>query len=136
MYSKIVVGLDGSKSSWVAFAQSVALAKKFGSQLLIVSVLPFADDVEARKQFMALRKRFSLIQQKALKICSNKRVKRKSFLLEGEAGEEILDFSVKEKANLIVVGRWRDAVYGRFLFGKVSYYLVERAKVPVLVVKS
>ncbi|NUN11725.1 universal stress protein [Candidatus Micrarchaeota archaeon] len=135
MYSCILVGLDGSKESWKALDQAIAIGKNFKSKLIVASVIPFASDAPVRKEFMALRRKFSRELEKAISMAKKKRVSAKPLLLDGEAGEELLDAAVKNKCDLIVVGRERSTVYGRLLFGRVSYYVVERAKIPVLVVK-
>ncbi|MHC1576267.1 MAG: universal stress protein, partial [Methanosarcinaceae archaeon] len=61
-------------------------------------------------------------------------VEVKSFILEGNPGEEIVDFAKANDIDMIVMGTRGQTGLSRFLLGSVAERVVRHSKVQVLVV--
>lgn len=140
MFSRILVGVDGSECSRRAFNAAVDMAKISNGSLAVLCVVQPPMLMGQRKETAA---RFVRILEREAKMiladyaqeADKKNFKAETRLAKGHPAEIILYTARAEHADLIVVGsRGRGGVKG-MLLGSVSNAVVQNSKVPVMVVK-
>lgn len=140
MFSKILVGVDGSKCAKRAFDAAVEMAKAGGARLMVVCVVQPPAKVTSRKETAArflgiLEREAKLILADYAEEADMKGVKVETLVAKGYPAKIILYTANAEKVDLIVVGsRGLGGVRG-LLLGSVSSTVVRNSKVPVLVAK-
>lgn len=145
MYKKILVAVDGSKTSMRALREAATLAKDFGCGLRIVHVVdlvsPITDyphDVTALQE--SLRKAGNGVLAKAEAAARKAGVPSETRLLEvsqwqGRIAEEIARDAKKWRADLLVIGTHGRRGFSHLLLGSVAESLVRIATVPVLLIR-
>ena len=135
----IVVGLDGSPSSWDAFSWAAGEAARSKSKLVAVNVMPFTEAVasfgvpfdyagvdQTRREIADELKRDAIQHANALGIPV-------AFVCEqGDAAECLTDVARRLHANFVVVGRSTKLLH--HLAGSLSHRLTSRNNAPVVVV--
>lgn len=140
MFSKILVGVDGSKCAKRAFDAAVEMARSGGAKLLVVCVVQPPARVSSRKETVArfvgiLEREAKLILADYAEEADRKGVKTETLVAKGNPAKIILYTANAEKVDLVVVGsRGLGGVRG-LLLGSVSSAIVRSSKVPVLVAK-
>ncbi|HEY9286768.1 MAG TPA: universal stress protein [Candidatus Dormibacteraeota bacterium] len=141
-FNRIVVGLDGSPGSAHAVQWAIALAKRTGAEIIATHVLqPVTTEYSGMFGFIApvsldtwvaeIRQQFE--EEWCLPLYRADVPFRKRFET-GSAGQRLIEVSEREVAGLIVTGtRGLGPVREAFL-GSVSHYLIQHARVPVVVV--
>lgn len=143
-FERILVPVDGSKSSAKAVARAVKLAQICGSAIDFLYVanitgvtggLQLAPPIQLPGDVLEMLKEEgnAAVDEVLAQVPAGLSTER--HCLPGSPAETILAFAEKRGSDLIVVGsRGLTAAEGIWL-GSVSRYLVERAKCPVMVVK-
>jgi nucleotide-binding universal stress UspA family protein len=134
----IVVGTDGSKSSEAALSEAFDLAKRLGTQVLVVAVAAHVSGVLSGSVYQGRfsehldRARDSL--DAARTMAEQAGVEAEFEVFEGDAAEEIAMIAESRDADLVVVGtRGHGGITGSLL-GSVSADVIRRSKRPVIVV--
>jgi nucleotide-binding universal stress UspA family protein len=142
-FSKIVVGVDGSKESIEAANYAIGLAKKDNAQLIVLTVLKLPSfygwsAIEAPKEWqekdrVEIQQWFDKISQMA----KENNVEVRTRMIERPISIEaaIVNFAEEEKADLIVVGTRGRTGFSKKLLGSVASGVVTYAHCPVMVVK-
>lgn len=140
MYKKILVAIDGSKSSYNALNAAIDLAKQFDSKLCLVSVVNTANlpmnvgvsyapglvkDLEDSSK-KDLEKAQSIVKEAGLTCEIN--------LLNGEPREELTNFPKENGIDLIVMGKTGTSAFTRVFVGSVTRYVTEHTNINILVV--
>jgi nucleotide-binding universal stress UspA family protein len=142
-FSKIVVGMDGSKESIDAANYAIALAKKDDAQLIVLTVLKLPSfygwsAIEAPKEWQE-KDRVNTQQwfDKISEIGKENNVEVKTRMIESTLSIEaaIVNFAEEEKTDLIVVGTRGRTGFSKQLLGSVASGVVTYATCPVMVVK-
>lgn len=146
MYQRILVPIDGSKTSDHALREALKLAD--AKTLLhlvhvVEEVYPLDAEGYAFIDYVALKEaaRHSGERQlaKAKSIAEQSGAKLDTVLIEA-AGERVASVIEKEalswSADLIVIGTHGRSGFSRLLFGSVAEGVVRAATVPVLLVRS
>lgn len=141
MYSKIVVGVDGSEASLRAAEKAADLARSMNASLVLVSVVPpptvllgelmTPEIVDPKPLVDAANEALTRVAEK---LRSEKGVEVATRVIVGEPAESIIEIAEDEKADLIVVGRRGLSRIERLFIGSVTKKVLERAHVDVLVV--
>jgi len=134
---KILVPIDGSKNSFRGLDTAIYLARQCGATLTGLFVMPIYP-----KSFMPITydKKYLTKAAKEFMESAKKRAAQNGIVfvgktLIGNESSEIIDFAVKNKFDIIVIGaRGLGSVKEAFL-GSVSHAVVHKSKIPVLVVK-
>lgn len=147
---KILVPIDGSKNSLRALNTAINLAKFTKSRIIGLHVLP--TDVSSLS-IIELMKPLSSIQsigyeeklkKRAIKIietaevrCKQNKVNFNSKMLKGNPGFDTIKFAHNKKncVDLIVMGSRGESHAEEILLGSVSYHVVHKSKIPVMIVK-
>ncbi|MCE4625011.1 MAG: universal stress protein [Desulfurococcales archaeon] len=141
MYSKILVGFDGSEASYKAVMKAADLAQTMGADLIIVSVVPpptallgelmTPEVIDPKPLADAARSAIKRLKEKLEK---EKGVTPETEVLLGDPAEAIVELAKEKGADLIVLGRRGLSRLERLFVGSVTRKVLERAETDVLVV--
>ena len=141
MFSKILVAVDGSEVSYRAFDAALFLLEKLGSNITAIYVMDNIPTVYIQSQkflddLLEARKNDS---QKILEKCSSdaaqKGITVSTILLEGNPASTILDFSKKEKFEVIIIGRRGMGHLKELVLGSTSSKILHHSLCPVLLMR-
>jgi nucleotide-binding universal stress UspA family protein len=136
MYSKIVVGTDGSESATRAVARAVEMARSVGAELVVVHA-----HHEANVGYGLSGEDYPEIQHgKEILAEAESRhaadIAVRTVLRKGEAADSLLDVAEEETADLIIVGNKGMAGARRFVVGSVPNRVSHHATCDVLIVHT
>ncbi|MDH5795634.1 MAG: universal stress protein [Candidatus Bathyarchaeota archaeon] len=144
MFSRILVGLDGSEYSVKALEFAIDLAKKYRSQLVLVHVVmrqiyainpPEAGILAGTAIVRELEAEGKAILAKGEETVKAQGLPVEVRLRQGVPAEELLRAAADEKADLIVLGSRGLSQVKAFLLGSVSDKVSHHAKCPILIVR-
>lgn len=140
-YQNILIATDGSENIQKAISQGIKIAKFSGAMvyaLHVVDTSSFSQSWTAGRKTMyeLLRKDGQKATSKVKECGEASGVEVKEVILEGNPGNEILNFAENNNIDLIVMGTLGKTGLDRFLMGSVAENVVRHAKVPVLAVRG
>lgn len=144
MFSRILVGLDGSEYSMKALDFAIDIAKRYQSQLVLVHVVmrqiyainpPEAGILAGTAIVRELETEGRAILVKGEETAKAHGVPVEARLRQGVPAEELLHAAADEKADLIVLGSRGLSQVKAFLLGSVSDKVSHHAKCPTLIVR-
>jgi nucleotide-binding universal stress UspA family protein len=146
MFSRIVVGTDGSETATQAVREATELAKNTGASLDIVSAYDPVPAVRLREERLEApadiehtvnpSEDVDATLAEAAKDAEAAGVTVRTFARQGEPADAILDVAEEEKADLIVVGNKGMTGAKRFLLGSVPNKVSHHAPSSVLIVRT
>ena len=146
MFTRIVVGTDGSETAGEAVRQAVDLAKLTGAELSIVSayspvpdrrVKDTQDEAPADVRYeIGPREDVNLVLDAAAAAARKEGIEVQTHPVEGEPAEAILNVAEDTKADLIVVGNKGMTGARRFLLGSVPNNVSHHAPCSVIIVRT
>jgi nucleotide-binding universal stress UspA family protein len=144
-FTNIVVATDGSKYSVAAASEAIGLAKRNGSALTVLSVVPADIDTPvdvgftvnqqeliAEKEMQEAEKNARAVKEAAQK----ENVSVKALIMSGKPADAIIEIAKERRADLIVLGSHGRTGLERLLMGSVAERVIVLATCPVLVVKG
>lgn len=137
-WKKIVLATDGSRYSAAAAARAIMLAKSYGGELKVISVVdvPAEYYAEAPRAVEDLVKKARGYVTDVKKQAEEAGVAAETFIAETEAYEAIISLAKEQNADIIVMGSHGRTGLKRLLMGSVTEKVISHAPYPVLVVKS
>jgi len=146
VFTRIVVGTDGSETAGEAVRQAVDLAKLTGAELSIVSafspvsdrrVKDTQDEAPADVRYeIGPREDVNLVLDAAAAAARKEGIEVQTHPVEGEPAEAILTVAEDTKADLIVVGNKGMTGARRFLLGSVPNNVSHHAPCSVIIVRT
>lgn len=148
---KILVPVDGSAESKKAVAQAVSLAKKFVSEVALITVIEVENDVVYTEFGIAVSGEYAGVRDTLIKIKEDSSHKMLDAIVSsldctgvnvtkiikvGSAHPEITDEASNGKYDLIVMGHRGLNPIKRFFMGSVAKRVIEDAPCSVLIVKE
>ena len=141
---KILVPIDGSKSSKKSIDVARDMGEKLGAELLILTVTPETSIFEqypANFNFTleidkANVERAEMILKDAETDLSGYPNKVETFYTSGNPGEQICKYEKEKDVDFIVMGNRGLGAFSRTLLGSVSNKVINHSKKSVLVVKA
>lgn len=141
-YNNIIVAIDGSKESELAFQRSIAIANQNDSNLYILNVIDtrsyvglevYDKSFDDRAKGLALE----LLEEYKQRAVENN-VQSIEVVIEFGSPKEIIprDISKKLQADLIICGATGLNSVEKFFIGSVSENIVRRANCDVLIVRG
>lgn len=144
MFSRILVGLDGSDYSLRALDFAIDLANKYQSQLVLVHVVmrqiyainpPEAGILAGTAIVRELETEGKTILTQGEEKVKAQGLPVEARLRQGVPAEELLRAAADEKADLMVLGSRGLSQVRAFLLGSVSDKVSHHAKCPTLIVR-
>lgn len=147
MYNKICVAVDGSESSHDAVRVAADLAKRLGSQLLVLHVIRPMKIPAELKRFIndddltkirgdALEGIGREIIAKAVEIARGYDVEKlDSAILKGDPASSIVKGAQKQSADLLVMGTRGLGKFEGALIGSISRKVSDISNISLLIVK-
>lgn len=138
MFSRILVGLDGSDISKIAFTRALGFAQQEKAELhAIVVVTPLhsrnhGNDALLTRSESDAR---SLLEELE-RVAKENDVSYTPHLASGRPGDLILETAEKIDADLIVIGSLGKTHMERILLGSVSAYVTKYGKTNVMVIRN
>ena len=128
-----------------AIVKAVQLAHQFNSDIILLNV---HEEFMTKEEMEMLRVRVGTIQEEFEKTAMQAKKEMKDVLLSLHAEDVKVEFSIKEgkpqkviceeaartNADLIIMGTSRKPNISKYLLGTTASYVIEHAKIPVLVV--
>ena len=146
MFTRIVVGTDGSETAAEAVRQAVDLAKLAGATLSIVSAYaPISErkvkdqqrEAPADVQYeIGPREDVNLVLDAAAAAAKAEGIEVQTHPVEADPAEAILNVAEETNADLIVVGNKGMTGARRFLLGSVPNNVSHHAPCSVMVVRT
>ena len=146
MYKRILVPLDGSRTSQLGLGEAVKLAKTQGSSLRLLHVVDELVVVSASEMsygvddmIAALKEEGRSILEKGAAHARKHGLKVQTALIEsvgGSAARVIVDEAKRWKASLIVLGTHGRRGIKRLVMGSDAEEVVRNTPSPVLLVRS
>jgi nucleotide-binding universal stress UspA family protein len=146
VFSRIVVGTDGSETAAEAVRQARELAKLAGATLSIVSAYSPIPERKVKDQQreapadvqyeIGPREDVNLILDAAAAEARKEGVEAQTHPVEGDPGEAILNIAEETGADLIVVGNKGMTGARRFLLGSVPNNISHHAPCSVMIVRT
>ncbi len=139
MYKKILLAVDGSDNSLRATVEAAKIAKIENDaivDILFVNVPPKTAreillEPSKEEQDAARKNKLHPVEE----ILSKENINHKTTILTGEASPTIIQHANSTDADIIIIGsRGLNAVQ-KFVLGGVSNEVVQKATMPVLLVK-
>ncbi len=141
LYNKILVATDGSENAKKAVSCAIELAKANDAELYTVYVISNVSMYAGIRDVSwaeSMNEHFAREGEEANEMVSEKGkaadIEVKSFILEGNPGEEIVDFAEANDIDMIVMGTRGQTGISRFMLGSVAERVVRHSKVQTLVV--
>lgn len=143
MFDKILVPVDGSKSSKKALEKAIKIGNEFSSNIQVLSVAPEANLM----RFTASTSQYDgsvnpEVVELTLEILDEAKEQLKNYPYEydvqyvvGDAAREILRFAENNDVDLIIMGNRGMGAFSRTILGSVSNKVVNSSPVSVLVIK-
>lgn len=146
MFTRIVVGTDGSETAGVAVEQAIELAKATGGSLEIVSAYEPVSAQRMREELREApadiqheinpREDVNIVLEAAAGAAEKQGVEVRTHALQAAPADAILNVAEDTKADLIVVGNKGMTGARRFLLGSVPNNVSHHAPCSVLVVRT
>lgn len=137
---KILVPIDGSKNSFRALEQAIYLARQFGATITGLYVIPVFIVTEGPKALGPYRQ-YMLKQGKKIMDDAKLLSAKQGIVFAGKivygdvVVSDIINFTTKTKHDLIVISARGLSGIKELFLGSVTYGIVHKSKIPVLVVK-
>ncbi len=146
MFTRIVVGTDGSETAAQAVSQAIELAKLSGAQLSIVSAYCPASGrrVQAEQQEapadvqyeLGPREDVNIVLDAAAAEAKAAGIEVQTHPVEADPADAILNVAEEVKADLIVVGNKGMTGARRYLLGSVPNNVSHHASCSVIIVRT
>jgi nucleotide-binding universal stress UspA family protein len=125
-FERILIATDGSVYSQIAAAEAIGIAKRFGSELIIVSVAKRDENIPYAEESVKMVK----------EAAEREGVKIQTVVAKGEPFVQIVDVANKNTAGLIVMGTYGKTGIEKFFMGSVTERVIGTSARPVMVVRK
>jgi nucleotide-binding universal stress UspA family protein len=146
VFTRIVVGTDGSETAGEAVRQALDLAKLAGATISIVSAFSPIPERKVKDQQreapadvqyeLGPREDVNLILDAAAADARKEGIEVQTHPMEGDPAEAILNVAESTKADLIVVGNKGMTGARRFVLGSVPNNISHHAPCSVIIVRT
>jgi nucleotide-binding universal stress UspA family protein len=150
LFSKILVGLDGSNIAEQVLPYAIEVAQAFESCLVLFSALPapvivapgipgiapapVQTDAMVADAIKGQAEAETYLEQLMERSCA-KGVKAEKVVMTGLPGPTIMDYAEKHGIGLIAIATHGRGGLERAMMGSVADYLLRHSKIPIFVVR-
>jgi nucleotide-binding universal stress UspA family protein len=141
LFTNILVPVDGSDNSYRALDAALVLSEKLGSNITVIHVMEeipithIGSEKLLNELLEAYKKENQDILSKCSEIASQKGLTINTFLLQGNPASVILDFSKKEKFDIVIMGSRGVGKFKELILGSVSSKIVHHSPCSVLLIR-
>lgn len=145
-YKQILVPVDGSQISFSAVKKAAQIAKAFGGQLTLISLVaedPFTDadfyysSAIMKEYFVQAHENATKALAEALEFSKAEGVDAQTLVIKGQVSAEgIAETATELKADLIVMGSHGRKGFQKMLMGSFAQDVLHNTELPVLIVKA
>jgi len=147
MYKRLLVAFDGSEQSYKALDHAVAIAEKFDSELVLLTVIPtmiapfLTDESFDPKVYNKYHERMNELYNNILKdankmiITKHPNLNTRTILREGRPSATLVDVAEKEGCDMIVMGSRGIGGIKGWVLGSTSHRVAASCKKPVMIIK-
>ncbi len=138
MFKKILVPLDGSKTAEAVIPFAREIASRCGAELLFVAAVQEASVWDAALSVRGLGRESEIAANYLATVekdASGEGQKVTTQVLDGDAAEAVLAAVDDSGVDLIAISTHGRSGVSRWLFGSVATHILERASVPLLVLR-
>ena len=141
MFTNILVPVDGSDNSYRALDAALVFSEKLGSNISVIHVMEeipithIGSEKLLNELLQTYKKENQDILSKCSQIATQKGLTIKTVLLQGNPASAILDFSKKEKFDLIVMGSRGLGKFKELILGSVSSKIVHHSPSGILLIR-
>lgn len=141
MFTNILVPVDGSDNSYRALDAALVLAEKLGSIITVIHVMEqipithIGSEKLLSELLEAYKKENQNILSKCSEIATQKGLTLKTLLLQGNPASVILDYSKKEKFDLLIMGSRGLGKFKELILGSVSGKIVHHSPSAVMLIR-
>jgi nucleotide-binding universal stress UspA family protein len=141
MFSKILVPVDGSDVSYRALDAALFFSEKLGSKIIAIHVMEYVPTLYIQSQKIldglldAHRNESQKILDKCSSIATQKGIIINTTLLQGNPASTILEFSRREKCDVIIIGSRGMGHFKELVLGSVSSKVLHHSSRPVLLIR-
>lgn len=139
---KILIPVDGSEHSDRALEEGKKLAQAFSGEIIILNVVKGFKDHHIHEGLDVYQLSKDFFEEESNKIINHSKEKLKefdgvvkTFIVEGEPPEEIINLAEKEDVSLIVMGSRGLSGFNKLIIGSVTSNVLNHCKRPVMVIK-
>jgi len=138
MYSRIVLAYDGTREGRAALREGALLARRCGSEVYLLSVIPndsgvqFAESVQGGPMDR-MQESYKAILSEGLERLKQLGFSPKAQLIIGDPAEQIGAFAKEIGADLVVVGHRKQKLIQRWWSGSSGAYLVDHLGCSLLI---
>jgi nucleotide-binding universal stress UspA family protein len=147
MFSRIVIGTDGSETAAEAVRQAGEIGQRLGADVLVVSAYEPVSQQRLREERQHVpddmahtvgpKEDVEATLTEAVEALKSGGIDNvKTFSRQGDPADAILDVAEEEKADLIIVGNKGMTGAKRFLLGSVPNKVSHHAPCSVLIVRT
>ncbi|MBI5074755.1 MAG: universal stress protein [Nitrospirae bacterium] len=136
-WNTLLVPTDGSRFSEGSTGKAIGLAKVYGAQLKIISIVDVTDEFQAQAPD-AVESLVNQARQHVEDVAERARergLQADTFVREGESYKVITALAKKQNADMIIMGSHGRTGVKRLFMGSVTEKVIGHAPCPVLVVK-
>ena len=145
-YKQILVPVDGSQISFSAVKKAAQIAKAFGGQLTLISLVaedPLTDadfyysSAIMKEYFVQAHENATKALAEALEFSKAEGVDAQTLVIKGQVSAEgIAETATELKADLIVMGSHGRKGFQKMLMGSFAQDVLRNTELPVLIVKA
>ena len=141
MFTNILVPVDGSENSYRALDAALILSEKLGSNISVIHVMEeipithIGSEKLLNELLETYKKENQDILSKCSQIATQKGLTIKTVLLQGNPASAILDFSKKEKFDLVIMGSRGLGKFKELILGSVSSKIVHHSPCGIFIIR-
>ena len=141
MFTNILVPVDGSDNSYRALDAALLLSEKLSSNITVIHVMEqfpithIGSEKLLSEVLEAYKKENQDIISKCSEIATQKGLTIKTLLLQGNPASVILDYSKKEKFDLLIMGTRGLGKFKELILGSVSGKIVHHSPCAVMLIR-
>jgi membrane fusion protein, multidrug efflux system len=141
VYQRILLAYDGSIEGRTALREGALLARRFGAQVFVLSVIREAAGTKLGEGVggggvAQQREDYDRVLQEGMARLATLGFQASGKLVIGEPAREIAAYAEQVKADLVVVGHRRQSVIGRWWSGPSGAYLSDHIRCSLLVCQN
>jgi nucleotide-binding universal stress UspA family protein len=143
---KILVAIDFSQKSDLAFAEAINLAKTNNAEITLLHVMERKKEDELvdrilskilpESLWLSTKEYYSSLLQAKIEVATKQKIKINQVVFNnGNPAKRIIQYTKKHKFDLLVIGAHGKYSLRDTFIGTTAEYLVEKTKCPVLIIK-